>query len=676
MTTCPKCGTRFSGTQRLCPHDGTVLEPDQPSELKQVGKVLDGKYRLDSYLSRGGMGAVYRATHVMLGRAVAVKLIKADLVTSPEIVRRFQREARAVTHLNHPNIVEVYDLGQTEDGTLYIAMELVSGESLNAIIKTAGPLRPARIVRILGQVVSALALAHRTNIVHRDLKPHNIMIGQDEDGHDIAKLLDFGIAKTFEIDASAQLTATGATLGTPHYMSPEQASGAVVDGRSDLYSLGIILYEMLIGEVPFSDPSTPVVLVKHMSEAPMPPSRRRPDLRVSPALETIALRCLEKDPAQRFQTAGELGAELLRAPIEPIEDEGATISLRPSVAPDSQLGKPTALDATIPSAAASPRPVAPASAVVASASAATTHSAAARPAAEQPVPAAPPPPLPPPPVPGTRPTVTAVAPLVAAPPVGPHTPARGRSMLVPIAALIILIALLGAGYLAMIRPDRPAPDSATSSPAPSATPAMANPGKPEASPPAASIATSSASPAAPPPAPREAAILPPTRSTAGAAAQPAHPAARAAPEARAQVPGRATGTPVASAVPTTPSVSFECSGPGEVCGPLRSAIQEVAEREGLTITRGSKGSEIVLTAEVSIVDRRAENQFGTTLVVTTYSVDVSGESPQFDQLVPMPPSKTFSADARFGGERLAENARLVAADAIERVQQFWKKRVP
>ncbi len=147
MTTCPKCGAKFTANERLCPHDGTVLEPDQPSELKHIGKVLDSKYRLDSYLSRGGMGAVYRATHVMLGRAVAVKLINPDLVTSPDIVRRFQREARAVTHLNHPNIVEVYDLGQTADGTLYIAMELVAGDSLSAVIKSSGQMPPSRIAK-------------------------------------------------------------------------------------------------------------------------------------------------------------------------------------------------------------------------------------------------------------------------------------------------------------------------------------------------------------------------------------------------------------------------------------------------------------------------------------------------------------------------------------------------
>ena len=418
MTTCPQCGTRFTANERLCPHDGSVLEPDQPSELKHIGKVLDNKYRLDSYLSRGGMGAVYRATHVMLGRPVAVKLINPDLVTSPDIVRRFQREARAVTHLNHPNIVEVYDLGQTPDGTLYIAMELVSGESLSSVIKSGGPLPPSRIVSIISQVASALALAHRKEIVHRDLKPHNIMITQGEDGREHAKLLDFGIAKTFEFDANTKLTATGSTIGTPQYMSPEQATGADVDARSDLYSLGIIIYEMLVGEVPFNDPSLTAILVKHMNELPVPPSQRRPDLQISPALEAIALRCLEKDPAKRFQTAGELGAELQGVPIEEEVDFDPTRPIRVPVVASTQAFKPTVLDPT----------------------AAPGQPTVRQPAATAPT-FRPPPPLPPPVAPGTRPTAAVAAPPPLPPLAEPPIQPRRRSLLVAIAVIALLVAV-------------------------------------------------------------------------------------------------------------------------------------------------------------------------------------------------------------------------------------------
>lgn len=308
MNSCPTCGATYDDVIRICPKDGTVLESSPEARDPRIGEVLDGKYRLDARLGQGGMGAIYRATHLMLDKQVAVKLIKPELVGSPDLVRRFQREARAAGNLSHPNIAAAYDLGQTADGTLYIAMELVRGRSLKDVIRETGPLGVDRIIRILRQIGSALALAHRHGIIHRDLKPHNVMLAED-DGREVAKLLDFGIAKTFD-DASTQLTATGFVLGTPQYMSPEQAAGRPIDGRSDLYSLGIILYEMLTGEVPFNDPSTPALLVKHLTETPPPPSRRRPDVPIPAALETIALRLLAKDPADRFQTADELLAAL------------------------------------------------------------------------------------------------------------------------------------------------------------------------------------------------------------------------------------------------------------------------------------------------------------------------------------------------------------------------------
>lgn len=356
MGTCPTCGTNYKSNELLCPQDGTVLDADAPPELNQIGRVLDSKYRTETFISSGGMGAVYRGTHVLLGRPVAIKVIRPELVSSPDIVRRFQREARVVLHLSHPNIVSVYDLGQTADGMLYLAMEFVDGSNLKDVIKTSGPMEPNRIVSILLQIVSALSVAHKRHVVHRDLKPHNIMLTTDPDGQEIAKLLDFGIAKSFD-DATTQLTATGAPLGTPLYMPPEQVMGKQVDGRSDLYSLGVITYEMLVGEVPFNDPSGSAVLVKHMTMAPEPPSRRRPDLRIDPVLESIALRCLEKDPARRFQSAEELGAALTRMREEaavtrvkgatPV-DAPATVARSSSIPSPEKIPTPVTGPATIP----------------------------------------------------------------------------------------------------------------------------------------------------------------------------------------------------------------------------------------------------------------------------------------------------------------------------------------
>src|SRR6476659_3516900 len=180
-TPCPHCGTAYTSSTRICPADGSVIEHVSPL-IGHVGAVLDGKYRRDAFLSHGGMGAVYRATHVMLGKTIAVKLINPELGTSPEIVRRFQREARAATTLNHPNIVAVYDLGQTPEGTLYIAMEFIDGPSLKTLIQAGRSIPPMRTISILRQVASALATAHRHNIIHRDLKPHNIMLATGSDG--------------------------------------------------------------------------------------------------------------------------------------------------------------------------------------------------------------------------------------------------------------------------------------------------------------------------------------------------------------------------------------------------------------------------------------------------------------------------------------------------------------
>ena len=311
MPICATCGTRYGSTVRICIRDGTPLVAGRTDD-PNLGKLLDGKYRIDAFISGGGMGSVYRATHVMLGKTVAVKVIRNELVTSDDVVRRFQREARAAAALDHPNIVTVYDLGQAEDGTLYIAMEFIDGPSLKEAIRRDGPMPAGRAIEILRQVASALSVAHQNQIIHRDLKSQNLMLAGDDNGGVTVKLVDFGIAKTFD-EPAVQLTEAGFVLGTPHYMSPEQAAGKVVDHRADVYSLGVILYEMLVGDVPFGDASTTSILVKLMTEVPDPPSRRRADVIVPPALEAIAMRCLEKDPSKRFQSAADFAEALVNS---------------------------------------------------------------------------------------------------------------------------------------------------------------------------------------------------------------------------------------------------------------------------------------------------------------------------------------------------------------------------
>ena len=336
MRQCSKCERRFAAHETVCPHDGTILSDTADTvsfEEQAVGKTLDGKYRIDGFLKRGGMGAVYRGTHLMLNKPVAIKLIKPELVSSTDVVQRFLREARAAASLSHPNIVTVYDLGQTTDGTLYIIMELVNGSSLKEMIVAEGAWEPKRTVRLLKGIGSALVLAHREGIVHRDLKPQNIMVSRDSDGNEIPKLLDFGIAKTFE-PTSPALTSTGMVLGTPHYMSAEQAKGQPADQRSDLYALGVILYEMLVGRVPFDDTSIPQILIKHLSEPPTPPNAVGANIPAE--LEAVVLRCLEKEPDNRYQSAEELMSAL-----DIVSDTVARDVARPMIAVIPETHEPS-----------------------------------------------------------------------------------------------------------------------------------------------------------------------------------------------------------------------------------------------------------------------------------------------------------------------------------------------
>src|SRR5215510_7928443 len=285
------------------------------TDASNAGPVL-GSYRLLHELSTGGMGTVFRAQHVLLGRPAAVKLLRRDLTASPELVQRFVNEAKAVTACKHPGIVEVYDFGYTADGHAFIVMELLEGESLGRRLARQ-PFTELEAAAIAHGIASALKAAHRVGVIHRDLKPDNVFLVPDPDGGvDRTKVLDFGIAKLADgAPSSSQNTQTGALIGTPLYMAPEQArAAAAIDHRADLYSLGCILYHMLTGRPPFVAEGAGEIIALQMFCDVVPPSRLAP---VSPEMERVVLRLLEKNPADRFGNAGEIATALTRLDRRP-----------------------------------------------------------------------------------------------------------------------------------------------------------------------------------------------------------------------------------------------------------------------------------------------------------------------------------------------------------------------
>lgn len=280
--------------------------PANVTGYQLLGSVIEGKYRIDAKIGAGGMGSVYRAHRLMIGDDVAVKILHPEHVSQPDATERFRREAQAAARLKHPNAVSIYDFGVTNGGLVYLVMELVEGQSLREIIKRQGPLTPSAAADVISQACAALDEAHRQQIVHRDLKPDNIVVKPMINGLRV-KVLDFGIAKLRDLTAG-NLTQTGSVMGTPHYMSPEQCLGEELDSRSDLYSLGIVLYEMLAGVVPFNSPMSTAVVVQHVNQAP--PPLRAINVSISPAVEAVVMRALAKQREERPQTAAVFAQEL------------------------------------------------------------------------------------------------------------------------------------------------------------------------------------------------------------------------------------------------------------------------------------------------------------------------------------------------------------------------------
>ena len=333
-------------------------EPPPSSSLSDkenlTGQLIDGRYQVDYVLGVGSMGIVYGARHAAVGKLVAIKALRAHLATDAEAIQRFNAEATAATSIGNQHIVETFDFGRLPDGTAYMVMEYLEGRSLAELIEGWAPLPTERITRIGVQIAEALNAAHLAGIVHRDLKPDNVFLCQREDDPDFVKILDFGIAK-FGV-SQARLTQAGAVFGTPAYMSPEQALGRSTDGRTDIYALGVMLYEMACGRVPFQGETALAVLALHSNEEPEALSSRKPD--VSPELEAIVHKCLQKDPDARYATMAELAADLSRLatgmPVraEPLPTPAAAIA---SSSPASAVADALALPETAPIPLSSPR---------------------------------------------------------------------------------------------------------------------------------------------------------------------------------------------------------------------------------------------------------------------------------------------------------------------------------
>ncbi|MBS2004877.1 MAG: protein kinase [Cyanobacteria bacterium SZAS LIN-5] len=327
--TCTACNKDFFRSVGVCPNCGAT----DLVEVKRdafIGKVLAGRYQVESLLGTGGMGVVYKAWQENLKRRVAIKVLRQQFLEDQTSVKRFQQEAIAASRLAHPNIVTLHDFGSTEDGYIYMVMDIINGKSLAQEMRDRRSIGVERTINIVTQVCDALDHAHRNGIVHRDLKPGNIMLVESPDGGDYVKLVDFGIAKVLESDEDQELTQKGDVFGSPLYMSPEQCLGHDLDGRSDIYSLATVMYECLTGCVPHKGRNAIETIDKQIHQAPASFAEIRPDIYIPERLEAVVMKALAKSPAARQQTMKELAAELqasvprknearnLRARIDPV----------------------------------------------------------------------------------------------------------------------------------------------------------------------------------------------------------------------------------------------------------------------------------------------------------------------------------------------------------------------
>ena len=350
---CPTCSTEYPDTERFCPKDGTVLRSPTGSSANLVGAVIAERYHVLEKLGEGGMGQVYLAEHVKMGRRSAVKVMNASVAHDANAISRFNREASNASRIDHPNVAAIYDFGETPDGLVYLAMQYVEGKTLTQIMQAAGPMPPARAAEIIRQAAEGLDAAHDLGIVHRDLKPDNIMVTKDRDGGDCVKVVDFGIAKAAG-STTQQVTRTGIVVGTPEYMSPEQIAGEEVDARSDLYSLALVAFNLITGDLPFPASSTQTSMVMRLTERARSLAEVRPDIAWPAELQAVMSRALERQPDRRFATTREFGRALQAAvagmaPVAPTAQRTTEVPAPTAVIP---TGETTIAPATRPVPAA------------------------------------------------------------------------------------------------------------------------------------------------------------------------------------------------------------------------------------------------------------------------------------------------------------------------------------
>ena len=338
-TRCPSCSTTSIVGTNYCPTCGADLRPPEserttrpirgaqeqpagkPAERRRLpsensdlwlDRVIDGRYRVLSRIGHGGMGVVYKVEHLRMGKIAAMKVLHHDLTDNTDMVMRFRREASAVSRLTHQNSVQVFDFG-TAQGSMYLVMEYVRGEDLGHLLKRDGPIEFLKLVPIMTQVCAALAEAHDMGIIHRDLKPENIVVVPTKEGRSHVKVLDFGLAKITEREEVSSATSRNVIVGTPYFMSPEQIRSDSVDARSDIYSLGAVMFRLLTGKYPFTAKTPVGILTKHLSEPLTPPSEKRPDLDIPPEADQLVARAMARDLSQRYTDVDAFRLDLQRA---------------------------------------------------------------------------------------------------------------------------------------------------------------------------------------------------------------------------------------------------------------------------------------------------------------------------------------------------------------------------